>query len=312
MIKWRAYLYCAMALCVAAVAGAETPLPLPQIDAPLPPPVGAERVAQARVRFAPYRYDDILWENDRTAHRIYGPALQTHEPPSGSGIDAWGKLVDWPFMERQLASGKQHDFHGEGLDFYNVGGTRGAGGIGIWQDNKLWTSRNWAKYRIFKDGPDMADFAVDYAPWPVDIGRKVWETRRFTLPLGSNFTRMVSTINSNKSGSMLVAIGIEKKPTSAEAGKLDADRALGRFVFWSPEDPDKGAMGIAIMVDPTMIADVIDDADNRLILLRVKPAKPFVYYMGATWSKRGDFPTAESWRAHIMAQNPNFTVPSVQ
>ena len=78
---------------------------------------------------APYRYDDILWENDRTAHRIYGHALEAYEPPSSSGIDAWGKSVRWPYMERQLKTGSQHAFHGEGLDFYDVDTTRGAGGL---------------------------------------------------------------------------------------------------------------------------------------------------------------------------------------
>jgi hypothetical protein len=103
----------------------------PRMTVPLAPPPPAQRAPRATVRYAPYRFDDILWENDRTAHRIYGPALEKAEPPSSSGIDAWGKDVVWPFMERQLATGKQHDFHGEGIDFYNVNSFRGAGGLGI-------------------------------------------------------------------------------------------------------------------------------------------------------------------------------------
>ena len=38
------------------------------------------------------------------------------EPPSGSGIDSWGKNVVWPFADRQLRTGDQHAYHGEGLD----------------------------------------------------------------------------------------------------------------------------------------------------------------------------------------------------
>jgi hypothetical protein len=299
----------ALLVAVAALSQGATPGSLPPVEGTLTPPALAEAKPQARVRFAPYRYDDILWENDRTAHRIYGPALQVYEPPSGSGIDAWGKLVEWPFMERQLATGQQHGFHGEGLDFYNVGTSRGAGGLGIWQDHKLWTSRNWAHYRILKDGPGVADFSVDYAPWPVDVGRNVWETRRFTLPMGTNFTRMVSTIGSNRKGNLAVAIGVAKHPTSSEPGKFIADRAHGRFIFWSPEDLAKGAMGVAVMVDPAQIAEVTEDADNWLVVLKVLPGRPFVYYCGATWSRRGDFPDAAAWRAYVIAQSPNFAVP---
>lgn len=281
----------------------------PRLAQPMVPPPPEQRAAQARVRFAPYRFDDILWENDRTAHRIYGPALQAEEPPSTSGIDAWGKLVRWPFMERQLATGKQHDFHGEGIDFYNVNTFRGAGGLGIWQDHKLWVSRNWARYRILKDGPDVADFAVDYAPWPVDTARKVWETRRFTLPLGTNFTRMVSTIASDRPEPLLVGIGIQKRPTAPAAASFTADRATGRFSFWGPTDPDKGAMAVALMVDPAMIADVTEDADNYLVILKVAPGRPFVYYMGAAWSKGLDFHDRAAWERYVRGQAPSFAIP---
>ena len=261
---------------IATLGLGPSPGPLPPVEGALAPPTSAEVKPQARVRFAPYRYDDILWENDRTAHRIYGPALQAYEPPSGSGIDAWGKLVSYPFMERQLATGQQHGFHGEGLDFYNVGTSRGAGGLGIWYDHKLWTSRNWFSYRILQDGPQVADFSVTYAPWPVSVGRAVWETRRFTLPMGTNFTRMVSTVQSNRKGPLAVAIGLAKRPTSSQPGQFIADRAHGRFTFWSPEDPVKGAMGVAVMVDPAQIAEVTEDADNWLVVLKVTPGRAFV------------------------------------
>jgi hypothetical protein len=298
------------ALCLAVGAWADDPArPFPHAESTVAPPQGDARALRASVKFAPYRYDDILWENDRTAHRIYGPALQKYEPPSGSGIDAWGKLVSWPFMERQLATGKQHDFHGEGLDFYSVGATRGAGGLGVWFDNKLWTSRNWSSYRIYRDGPDIADFSVTYAPWPVDVRRIVRETRRFTLPLGSNFTRMVSKMDSNQPGLLEVGIGIARRPTSEKPGHFIADAAHGRFTFWSPEDPDKGAMGVALLVDPAMIAEVTQDADNFLVVVKVKPGSPFVYYMGATWSRRGDFPDEAKWVSHVAAHRADFAVP---
>jgi len=105
--------------------------------------------------------------------------------PRARAIDAWGKNVRWPYMDRQLRTGKQHEFHGEGLDFYDVHLTRGAGGLGIWEDNKLWVSRNWRSYQILKNRSRRRLVQVDYAPWPVDVGRKVWESRTFTLPLGT-------------------------------------------------------------------------------------------------------------------------------
>jgi hypothetical protein len=118
------------------------PTPPKMIYRMAPPPAGQDK-PRATVRYAPERYDDILWENDRTAHRIYGPALVQYEPPSTSGVDAWGKSVRYPFMTRQLRTGDQHAYHGEGIDYYNVGTFRGAGGLGVWDGGKLWVSRNW-------------------------------------------------------------------------------------------------------------------------------------------------------------------------
>jgi hypothetical protein len=104
------------------------PTTMPPIHGALTAPAETERQPRATVSFAPYRYGDILWENDRTAHRIYGQPLESAEPPSTSGMDAWGKNVRWPFMERQLRTGDQHAYHGEGLDFYNVNTFRGLAG----------------------------------------------------------------------------------------------------------------------------------------------------------------------------------------
>ena len=209
-------------------------------------------------------------------------------------------------MERQLRTGDQHRYHGEGIDFYDVGTTRGGGGLGIWYDNKLWASRNYRSFRILKNGPDVAEFEVNYAPWPVDVIRTVRETRRFALPMGTNFTRMVSTMGSTKPGELIVAIGIAKHPTSPTDGTLVTDRATGRMTWWGPEDPVKGAMGVAIMVDPATLVGFRQDFDNYLVLVRVKPGAPFVYYEGAAWSKGLDFHTKAQWQAYVADQKPDF------
>ena len=270
----------------------------------------AERQARAAVVLADYRYDDLLWENDRTAHRIYGHRLEAVEPPSGSGIDAWGKRVRWPFMDRQLRTGDQHADHGDGVDFYNVGSSRGTGGLGVWQDNKLWTSRNYVRHRILSAGPTTADFSVDYAPWPVGIGRMVWETRRFTLPAGTHFTRMVSVISSNSTEPLIIGLGISRRATDpARAGTFTANRATGRFTWWGPTDKRHGTIGAALLVDPAMIVDVRDDSENHLVLVRVQPGTPFVYYAGAAWDRSGDIRSSAEWLKYVRNARAEFISP---
>lgn len=287
---------------VAASAQASPPRPAD----PLVKPDAEGQKPRAVATLAPYRYDDILWENDRTAHRIYSHKLEAAEPPSTSGIDAWGKSVRWPYADRQLRTGDQHANHGEGLDFYDVGTGRGAGGLGVWHDNKLWTSRNWKTWKVLQTGGDVASFSVEYAPWPVDVDRKVWETRTFTLPLGTNFTRMVSTISSDRPGPLVVGIGISKRKRASGSGVFTKDLAPGRVSFWEPADPVKGAMAIGLMVDPASVVEIRQDFDNYLVLIRVEAGKPFVYYMGAAWDQGPDFKDRASWEAYVKAQTPDF------
>lgn len=272
----------------------------------LRPPTADEQRPRATTRHAPDRADDIIWENDKVAHRIYGPVLQKIEPPSGSGIDAWAKKVRWPFMDRQLKTPNYHNDYGEGMDFYSVGNSRGVGGLGIWFDDKLWVSRNWASHKILQNGPDVASFQVTYAPWPVSVDRKVWETRTFTLPSGTHFTRLQSVIQSDKPEELIVGIGLSKTPVGTAKGSLLADAKKGLMVFWSPAHARYGAIGTAVRVDPDMVVDTGADADNHLIRIRVTPGKPFVYYIGSVWEQGLDFNDRAAWEAHVAAERLDF------
>src|SRR6185369_855024 len=80
---------------------------------------------------------DVTWENDRTAHRIYGG------PIAGDvrdGIDVWVKRVRYPIMDNwyngDSLKGKKrisyHVDHGEGADYFDVKKSLGAGGSGLW------------------------------------------------------------------------------------------------------------------------------------------------------------------------------------
>lgn len=290
-----------------ALAGSTVALPAASATAqathaaPPPLPAPADPTPRAVVYFAPERFDDLMWENDRTAHRIYGHALQANEPPSGSGVDVWGKKVRWPYMQRMLATGAYHVDHGEGVDFYEVGGTRGAGGLGIWHDDKLWCSRNFVAHRILETGGDMARFEVDYAPWPVDVIRTVSETRAFALPVGSNFTRMTSSLMSSSDAPLTVGVGITRRKPAARASAITRDAASGQLSVWGPPATE-GTIGVTIKVDPATVVGFAQDADNYLILITVQPGVPFTYYMGAAWDGGLDFTTEPAWRDHVASQ----------
>ena len=119
--------------------------------------------------------DDIAWENDRIAFRIYGPALQ-HNPKehSGSGIDVWVKSVRKLVVNDWYHSKDYHHDHGTGLDMYEVGLSRGAGGLGVWDAGKLWNSKDWVTYKMLDKGLDECGFELHVRSvgrqWPKSLG----------------------------------------------------------------------------------------------------------------------------------------------
>ena len=173
---------------------------------PLPPCVYARAV--------PERYDDFAWENDRIAHRVYGPALNSEgagrERLRSSGIDIWAKRVAYPIIDRWYAKG--HDqFHkdeeGEGLDLYSIGTSRGAGGLGIWDGSKLWTSDNYSSARVLSNGPRRVTFELNYSSWSIGESAQASESRRVVLDCGSQFNAVESRFNFSGDAS-IVGIGM--------------------------------------------------------------------------------------------------------
>ncbi|HEV7993192.1 MAG TPA: DUF4861 family protein, partial [Gemmatimonadaceae bacterium] len=100
---------------------------------------GAPSAAYARPRvYAKHTEDrdDIAWESDRIAYRIYGQGLWKIEPLKSSGVDVWVKRTRDPIIDKWYAKGHDsyHRDTGEGADFFDVGPTLGAGGTAMWRN----------------------------------------------------------------------------------------------------------------------------------------------------------------------------------
>ena len=116
-------------------------------------------------RFIPERKDDFGWENDKVAFRMYGPALEYETITSG--IDAWGKCVTYPVIDKFIKAYVQHEIpyhydHGEGGDFYKVGNTLGCGGMAPFVDGKVRLPRNFTQWKVLANGPIRSVFELSY------------------------------------------------------------------------------------------------------------------------------------------------------
>lgn len=153
-------------------------------------------------RLYPERKDDIAWENDRGAYRVYGPALQ-RSGEKAYGIDVWTKnqpdtILDLRYKmnsdgdavyRRLEKEGKKADSyevrlatsfhvdHGYGLDPYKVGPTLGCGAPALMVGDSLVMPYCFRTYRILDNGPLRFTVELTYNPATVKGDRNVVEHR---------------------------------------------------------------------------------------------------------------------------------------
>jgi hypothetical protein len=261
------------------------------------------------VRFIPERLDDIAWENDRMAHRTYGPALAApganKEILVTSGLDLWCKRVDYPIIDRWYNKGHDH-YHvdqGEGMDMYQVGPSRGCGGTGIWDGERLHVSGNFSGWRILANGPVRAVFELTYATWAAN-GVYVSETKRFTVDAGHNLDCIESTFAATGNRpELIVGLGLHKNP--ADRGQepritVTPEPAAGWLTQWVVQKTN-GQLGTAIVVAPELVTGIVEDARNHLVLARATVGQPLRYYAGAGWDRSGQFDSREAWENYVAA-----------
>ncbi|HET7745755.1 MAG TPA: DUF4861 domain-containing protein [Vicinamibacteria bacterium] len=250
-------------------------------------------------RFNRERFDDFAWENDRVAHRMYGPALETwqKEPLTSSTVDVWVKrtrrlvINDWYMVD------DYHRDHGEGADFYSAGPSRGCGGSGIWAGDTLHVSRNFRESRVLANGPVRLVFELSYLPWEAGPGRRVTEKKRITLDAGSNLNRIESSYTFEGPGDAQWAAGI-KKPAGSD---LRVEKAQGWIRTWEEVRDGNGHLGCGILVDPSLLADVREVAPNTLVIARLPDKAPVRYYAGSAWDRSGDFAGVADWDRYLEA-----------
>ncbi len=265
-------------------------------------------------RFAPERYDDYIWENDRMAYRIYGTALIAKDGPS-NGIDVICKRTPELFMndlysdyfEKNLS---YHTDHGKGVDAYKVGRSLGCGAMAPFTNAQLWLGKNFISYRTLDNGPVRTSFELRYDTLDVN-GIPVIETRIISLDAGSQLNKITETFE-GISGTMPVAAGIVLKNAGkvADAGKADPAHtpvlapakgyiAYSEVADKSKPDHDNGTIYTAV-VFPQTLSDAKVEQQHVLAMGTYTHDTPLTYYTGAGWSKWG-FASQAEWIKYIEA-----------
>lgn len=276
---------------------------------------------RAWARLVPERKDDLAWENDKVAFRMYGPALRSG--PEDSGIDLWTKRVARPVIEKwyvdELKHGRSyHTDHGEGLDAFKVGDTRGCGGIALWIDGKPVTSDTYLSAEIIWTAPDVAEFHTVYR-YPVKVdGKPLFEYRVTRLRMGERLCEITSTFSDKpnqrfrnaKAGIAIpheVAIGLTAQSKDAN---ITFNAGKGIAAIYGPFAGS--TLGTGIMVDPASVVRTErvpatgKDSPGEQAMLIVRPDEKgrVSYRCGFAWAADGEITSEKAWLDFLESRQP--------
>jgi hypothetical protein len=245
-------------------------------------------------RFVPERKEDFAWENDKIAFRMYGKELENTPKEMAYGMDVWVKSTSRMVINERYKRGRYHENLGDGMDYYHVGLTLGAGNIAPYLNDSIYYSRNYVRWKILDNGPLRTTFQLEYDDWDV-AGKKVKAIKTISLDAGSQLNKVQALYTYSDTSSLPIAVGIIKRK---DPGTLLFDEKQGVMGYWEPEMGDYGITGVGcvFITNPTQMK-----LTNQQ-LLTISPSvknKPFIYYTGAAWNKAGVYTSADQWFSYL-------------
>ena len=255
--------------------------------------------ARAHVRFVPERSDDISWENDIVAYRMYGPALMKSEHPS-NGVDIWMKYKDEPVADSLYVGELQrkityHEDNGlGGLDCYDVNHTLGAGGVALYT-TQLWIGNAFSSYKIVESGPLRSVFTLYYDSIPVEDSYFT-EILTITCDAGSPLNKGVAKFSGGKLVELVTGIFMDRDSVNTVFDKEN------KIIVYTKNNTSRkgvpqGQTYIGVYA-PNMIGEPFFRDKNYVVFNDDKTGNGLVWYFGAGWSK-WKFPTEQDWLAAL-------------
>ncbi len=257
-------------------------------------------------RLVTERKDDFTWENNRTAFRVYGPALKATGEIS-NGMDFWAKrteslIIDKWYRDDLAGVASYHEDHGEGLDFYKVGRTLGLGMTAPIHNDTLCLGDNFVTAEIIDNGPLRLTFRLTYEPYAV--GEKmVTETRIISLDAFSLFNKVTHIFETDLE-SLNVATGIV---TDESLEPVTFGDSSGIIAYETPGNEANGTIYTAV-IQPAGYESVQLFDGHYAGLNGITPGSSYTSYVGGGWSKAG-FDSFEEWVSFLKAEKEKFDQP---
>lgn len=256
-------------------------------------------------RYVPERKDDFAWENDKIAFRMYGKALEkTRE--NAHGIDVWTKSTTRMVLNERYKSNKYHVDNGDGLDYYHVGNTLGAGNLAPYLADSVWYLGNYSSYKILDNGPLRSTFQLFYDEAAAN-GIKIKNSKMITLNAGSQMNRIENIYSSESSIDLPLAIGIITRGEPRKNTLQDKD---GIMAYWEPEHGKDGIIGVGAIIAKKP-QRFVDTNKQLLMITSTKPNEKLVYYTGAAWNKAAEITNSQQWFEYLSNFRKKLTQPLI-
>lgn len=252
-------------------------------------------VIKTYARYVPERKDDFAWENDQIAFRTYGKAIEGSNEDA-YGFDVWVKRTNKMIINERYKLADYHTDHGDGLDYYQVGHTLGAGNMAPYVKDTIRYSANYHRWKVLDNGPLRSTFQLIYDEWNAG-GIKVTAVKTISLDAGSQLSRIenIYSYDDDKSMPLPVVVGISKRPA---AGNILLNEQQGIMGYWEPTFEKNGTTAIGSILT-TPITNIWIDKVQLLAKTKVISTEPVVYYTGAAWDKAGKFTDAKKWFQYL-------------
>lgn len=249
--------------------------------------------AKTYARFVPERKDDFAWENDKIAFRTYGKALEKTDGDA-YGFDVWVKRSNKLVVNERYKRNDYHIDHGDGLDYYHVGYTLGAGNMAPYVKDTVRYSGNYHQWKVLDNGPLRSTFQLVYDTWNAG-GIKVSAKKIISIDAGSQLNRIENTYTFNDSNPLPVVVGIIKRE---KPGTILLNEKQGIMGYWEPKLGENGTTAVgSILMTPVMNMWV--DKEQLLALTTLRNNEPIIYYTGAAWDKAGIITTDKLWFSYL-------------
>ena len=241
-------------------------------------------------RFVPERKEDFTWENDKIAFRMYGKELEKTPKENAYGIDVWVKSTDRMVINERYLRGKYHEDIGDGLDYYHVGLTLGAGNCMPYVNDSIYYSKNYTSWKILDNGPLRTTFELGYDVWDVN-GKNVAATKNISIDAGSQMNKIMVTYLHDQKEKLPIAIGIVKR---ADKGVILQNEQQGIMGYWEPPYKTDGTTGVGVII-PGGLTRMSVTGKQILAYAETNENETFTYYTGAAWDKAGVITNEQQW-----------------